>query len=313
MHFPRRSPFAQVLLLIGLLLTGCNSDSEVTGLNELTIGVVSYDEGSRSVERYERLQEYLAEQTKSIVQLEPAYNEIQALEQVQRKNWEIVFAPPGLAAIAIDQNLYLPMFALEEIDQDRRSVLVVREDSPAQSLTDLNGTVAALGEPGSAAGYYLPAYDLYGLTFTEIRFAPTPRTALEWLEQGEVEVSALSMGSFERYKREFRSTEFRILHTSRWIPPGLVLLGPTVDRNLQVKIEQAMRDAPADITADTGYVPEAPLPDYSQFTQLVEKILPLREQIKQKPAVLLYDQGEPESDETAIDQAGQDVLAEPSP
>lgn len=287
--FPRCLKFPPVLLLIGLLGVGCNLQSEEVSLNELTIGVVSYDEGAVSLEKYERLQNYLAEQTRSIVQLEPAYNELQAIEQIDRQKWEIVFAPPGLAAIALDQELYLPMFALEEIDSSRRAVLVVREDSPAQSLTDLEGRVAALGEPGSAAGYYLPLYDLYGLTLSEIRFAPTPRMALQWLDEGAVDVSGLSKGNFDRYKQEFPSTEFRVLHTSRWIPPGLVLLGPTVDRNLQEQIERAMREAPADVTADAGYVPEAPLPNYDLFIELVNKVLPLREQTQQKPAVLLYE------------------------
>lgn len=285
----RRFLLVKILLLIGLIGAGCNSRSELTSLNELTIGVVSYGEGERSLERYEPLQEYLAEQTKSIVQLEPAYNELQALEQIERGKWEIVFAPPGLASIAIDQNLYIPLFPLEEIDSNRRAMLVVRGDDPTQTLVELNGKVAALGEPGSAAGYYLPLYDLYGLILTEVRFAPTPRLALQWLDEGTVDVSALSMGDFERYQREFPSAEFRVLHTSRWIPPGLVLLGPTVDRNLQLQIEQAMRNAPSEITADAGYVPTAAVPDYSQFTELVNKVLPLRDAVQRKPAVLLYE------------------------
>jgi len=280
--------FILALLLSGMVGVSCNSGSELSGLHELTIGVVSYDEGNRSLERYERLKEYLAEQTKAIVEIEPAYNELQALEQIHRKKWEIVFAPPGLAAIAIDQDLYLPLFTLEEFDSERRSMLVVRQDSPIQTLLDLNGKVVALGEPGSAAGYYLPVYDLYGVTLAEVRFAPTPKIALQWLNDGEVEASALSVGDFDRYKGEF-SANYRILHTSRWIPPGMVLLGPTVERNLQEQIEQAMRNAPSDITADTGYVPTAPLPNYSLFTELVNKVLPLREQVQQQPAVLQYE------------------------
>lgn len=277
-----------ILLLSGMVGVSCNSEPELSNLHELTIGVVSYDEGNRSLERYERLQEYLAEQTQAIVEIEPAYNELQAIEQIHRKKWEIVFAPPGLAAIAIDQDLYLPLFTLEEFDSERRSTLVVRDDSPIQTLLDLNGKVVALGEPGSAAGYYLPVYDLYGITLAEARFAPTPKTALQWLSDGEVEASALSVGDFDRYKSEF-PTNYRVLHTSRWIPPGLVLLGPTVERNLQEQIEQAMRNAPSDITADTGYVPTAPLPNYSLFTELVNKVLPLREQVQQQPAVLRYE------------------------
>lgn len=278
-----------VLVFSGIVGVSCNSESAPTSLNELTVGVVSYDEGGRSLQRYSRLQEYLAEQTKAIVEVEPAYNELQAIEQIHRKKWEIVFAPPGLAAIAIDQDLYLPLFTLEAVDNQRRAALVVRNDSPAQTLLDLNSKVVALGEPGSAAGYYLPLYDLYGLTLAEVRFAPTPRTALQWLNDGTVDASALSVEDFDRHKSDFPSTQYRILHTSRWIPPGMVLLGPTVERNLQAQIEQAMRDAPADITADAGYVPTAALPDYKLFTELVNKVLPLRERIQQKPAVLQYE------------------------
>jgi phosphonate transport system substrate-binding protein len=292
--FLRRLLFAKLLVLVGFWGVSCNSESEVSsGFTELTVGVVSYDEGERSVERYEPLQQYLAEQTKAIVQLEPAYNEIQALEQIERKNWDIVFAPPGLASIAIDQNLYIPLFALEEIDSDRRSLMVVKENSSAQELIDLNNKTVALGEPGSAAGYYLPVYDLYGLILQDVRFAPTPRTALQWLSEGTVDASALSMGDFERYRRDFPASEFRILHTSRWIPPGLVLLGPTVERNLQQEVERALRDAPPEITADAGYVPTAEIPNYSQFTELVQKVFPLREQIEQTPAILLYGEEQP--------------------
>lgn len=286
---PRYFRLISIIFLSSIVGIGCNSEPEPTSLHELTIGVVSYDEGNRSLERYERFQSYLAEQTKAIVEIEPAYNELQAIEQIHRKKWEIVFAPPGLAAIAIDQDLYLPLFTLAEVDNERRSLLVVREDSPIQTLLDLNNKIVALGEPGSAAGYYLPVYDLYGLTLAETRFAPTPKTALQWLADGEVDASALSVEDFDRYKDEFSSTNYRVLHTSRWIPPGLVLLGPTVERNLQEQIEQAMRNAPADITADTGYVPTASLPNYNLFTELVNKVLPLREQVQQKPAVLLYE------------------------
>ncbi|WAL62039.1 phosphate/phosphite/phosphonate ABC transporter substrate-binding protein [Thermocoleostomius sinensis] len=283
-----------VLFLIGTLGTSCNSQPEATSLNEITIGIVGYDEGDRSLQQYERLQTYLSEQTKAIVQIEPAYNELQAIEQIHRKQWEIVFAPPGLAAIALDQDLYLPLFALEELDSERRSLLVVTEDSPVQSLADLSNRVVALGAPGSAAGYYLPVYDLYGLTLAEARFAPTPKTALQWLSEGRVEAAALSMEDFDRYQRDFSTTSFRVLHTSRWIPPGLVLLGPTVERNLQEQIERAMRDAPPDITADAGYVPSAPLPNYDPFIELVEKVLPLRESVQQQPAVLQFEYTPPE-------------------
>jgi phosphonate transport system substrate-binding protein len=277
--------FVHFLLLITLLGAGCRS-RETVNPNKLTIGVVSYESGSGSIEQYEPLQEYLAEQTNSVVELEPAYNELQALEQIQRNNWSIVFAPPGLAAIAMSEGLYIPIFPLERISSLERSVIVLQEKSPIQDLVALSNKVIALGKPGSAAGYYLPLYDLYGLTLAEIRLAPTPKTILEWLTEEEIAAGALSEADFERYRQEFQSTEFRILHKSRWIPPGVVLLGPTIERNRQEHLIEVMENAPSSLLGDAGYVPTAPVPDYEQFIQLVEKVRPLETQVQQQPAVL---------------------------
>ena len=282
----RRFLLFQLLVLIGLLGVGCSSKKETDSPEKLTIGVVSYGEGSVSLDKYERFKDYIAAQTQSVVELEPAYNELQAIEQIQRKKWDIVFAPPGLAAIAIGKQLYLPLFSMEGISSRQRSLLVVRDDKPIQKISDLANKTVALGEIGSAAGYYVPLYDLYGLTLAQIRFAPTPKTVLQWLSEGSVDAGALSEKDFELYQRDI-TTKFRTLHTSRWIPSGLVLLGPAVDRNRQQQIQKAMSLVPGDIAADAGYISTAKIPDYRQFIKLVEKVRPLEPQVKQTPVVLL--------------------------
>ena len=99
------------LLLILFCLSGCNPDKS-TLQQRLTVGVVSYDAGARSVEKYEGFKDYLAEQADTIVELEPSFNELRAVEQIQRQAWSIVFAPPGLAAIAIGTEHYIPIFAM---------------------------------------------------------------------------------------------------------------------------------------------------------------------------------------------------------
>lgn len=290
---PSRRLLLAQLLLLGLSLSGCNPDKS-TLPERLTVGVVSYDEGSRSVEKYEGFQEYLAQQTNTVVELEPSFNELRAVEQVRRRAWSIVFAPPGLAAIAIGTEQYHPIFPMEGVN-NLRSVMVVRKDSPILRLADLANKVVALGEPGSAAGYYLPLYDLYGLTLAEVRFAPTPKTVLEWLSQGTVAAGALSEDDFQRYRHEFGQTKFRILHASRFVPPGVVLLGPTVDHNQEEQIKAAMSEAPSSITGDAGYIPNAKLPNYEQFIQLVEKVKPLETRVREKPAVLTLDKNTSEA------------------
>lgn len=276
--------FAQLVLLLILTGASCSPPKSVP-VERWVIGLVSYDTGVQSLEQYQQFKTYLEQQTHKIIELEPALNELQAVQQVNSKTWSIVFAPPGLAAIAIGKNQYTPIFSLQGLTKVR-SVLVVRADSPIKRLADLENKVVALGQPGSAAGYYLPLYDLYGLTLQEIRFTPTPPTILEWLDQGTVDAGAISEEEFQQYRRQFAGTPFRILHTSRTVPPGVVLVGPTVDLNQQEQIKTAMAQATASMVEDAGYLPNAAVPDYSQFIKLVEKVRPLEAQVRKKPAVL---------------------------
>ena len=280
---------AKRYLLLALLLVSCNGTSEIN-TEKITIGVVSYGSEVHSVNDYEPLQQYLAKKTKSIVELEPAYNEIRALEQIRRKRWSIAFAPPGIAAIAIEGHFYRPLFPLEGLTSLERSVLVVKEDSNIRQLKDLSNKKVALGEPGSAAGYYLPLYDLYGLTLAQVRFAPTPQQVLEWVSDGEVEAGAVSEREFEAYKNQF-NTKLRVLHKSRLIPSGLVIISNTIELNLQEQIKNAMIQAPTNIMADSGYVIDTP-PNYQEFIKLVNKVKPLEEQVRNTPAVLTIEQGQ---------------------
>lgn len=271
-----------------MLLKGCNSRQKAP-LGKLVIGIVSYDAGTNFLEKFDRFREYLASATQTVVELEPAFNELKAVEQIERQIWSMVFAPPGLAAIAVGAQQYLPIFTLQGSNNER-SVLLVRADSEIQRLGDLANQVVALGEPGSATGYYLPLYDLYGLTLAEIRFAPTPKAILEWLVQGSVVAGALSEQEFQQYRNEFGSSQFRVLHQSRTVPSSVVLLAPSVDRNRQYQIETAMRNAPSSIIGDAGYIPEATLPNYDQFIKLVAKVRPLETRVRQKPVILTMEQ-----------------------
>ncbi len=267
------------------LLAGCTSEPPALLTQKLTIGVVSYGESTRSLDRYTPFQEYLAGALGAVVELEPALNELLAIARIEQRSWSLVFAPPGLAAIAIATQQYIPLFAMEGV-LNQRSLLVVRKDSPLQKIDELNGKRVAIGQAGSATGYYLPIYDLYGLTLAEVLFAPTPKIGLDRVADGTVSACALSAEEFDRYRRDVRG-EFRILHASSLgIPPGAVLLGPTIERNLQEQITQAMRSAPPAIADDAGYLPTAPLPNYRTMIQVVERVRPIAARIRQKPAPL---------------------------
>jgi phosphonate transport system substrate-binding protein len=159
-----------------------------------------------------------------------------------------------------------------------------------QKLPDLANQVVILGEVGSATGYYLPIFNLYGLTLAEVRFAPTPKNVLEAIANREVAAGALSKAEFDRYRSEFSPTQFRILFSDPHnIPPGLVLVGPTVERNLLSEIHQVMRSASPDLARSAGYLPNAKVPNYDYLIKVVERVRPIAERIKQTPAPL-YEQ-----------------------
>jgi phosphonate transport system substrate-binding protein len=274
------------LFLITLILTvtGCPQSNPPTG--KIGVGVVSFGESTRSVEQYAELKTYLGKELKSVIELEPTYNEIQARQQIERKVWDIVFAPPGLAAIAISESKYIPLFPLEGT-LENRSVIIVLKDSPIRELSQLEGKIIALGQPGSATGYYLPIYNLYGLTLKEIRFATTPKAILELLDQQAVDASAMSLAEFNHYRSSFPNNRFQILfNDSHQVPNGAVLVSPNLDGQRQEQIRQALAEVAPAIAASAGYITNATPPQYDYLIEVVARVRQISERIKQKPAPL---------------------------
>jgi phosphonate transport system substrate-binding protein len=279
--------FSQGVVSILLLLAvfGC-STTESFEQKRLMIGVVSYGEGQRALENYAGLKDYLQHSLKSMVEIEPVLNEIQATVKIEQKEWDLVFAPPGLAAVAIDQFKYEPIFPRVGGNVDR-SVIVVKKNSPVQSISNLANQNLALGQSGSATGYYFPLYNLYGLTLASVYRAPTPKAVLDQINQDKVDAGALSVAEFEQYRSNFTPTEFRILFMDQHIvPPGAVLVGPTVERNWQIQITKALEETPPEISASAGFVTNASLPDYKYLIKVVQRVRPLAERLQSKPAPL---------------------------
>lgn len=271
------------LFLLGLVFAGCGGRSTTT---QVIVGVVSYGEGSRSLERYQSLREHLSKSLQGIVQLEPALNEVQAVQQISQKSWDVMIAPPGLSALAISVEQYIPILPRTGGNKER-SIIIVRNDSEATDIKDIGNQTLALGQEGSATGYYFPIYNLYGLTLSEVKFAPTPKKLMEWVEAGEVAAGALSIAEYERYLPDFQGSPFRILfRDSHPVPPGSVLISPNVSEELKSRLVDAFESTPPNIVNSTGFVPNAAPPNYDYLIQVVKRVRPIAQRIKEKPAPL---------------------------
>ena len=255
-----------------LLLAACRSRSIQSQGDALVVGTVSYSEGQQTLNQYERFLNYLGEKTGTLVRLEPTFNENKALERIRSRAWTLVFAPPGLAAIAISQEQYRPLFPLEGLN-NLRSIIVVQKDSPVRNLKELAGKTLALGQPGSATGFYFPIYNLYGSTLAEILLAPTPKAVLEWVSEGKATAGALSQREFNFYQQQLNQTAFRVLYTDPHnVPLGVVLIAPNIELNRAENIRQVMNEVPSVLAQETGYVPTGSVPDYRYMIAVVERV-----------------------------------------
>jgi phosphonate transport system substrate-binding protein len=254
-----------------MLLSACGVQSSPRN-RSLVVGAVSYEEGSKSLEQYNRFKQYLSERTQSLVQLEPTLNESIAIEHIRNQAWSLVLAPPGLSAIAIAQHQYTPLLPLVGV-QNLRSVLVVRQDSPIQKIGEIAGKTIALGKPGSATGYYFPVFNLYGLTLSELIFPPTPKAILEAVAQGQAAVGAVSMEEFNTYKSQVSPVNLRILFTDpHKVPSGALLISPKIERNYQESLRKILTETPSVIAEEAGFVTNAPVPDYQYMISVVERV-----------------------------------------
>lgn len=259
-----------LLEFILLAANACKSAQKTSA--PLLIGVINYDQDEQIINRYTNFNRYLSSVLRAHVEIEPTFNERKALERIQSQAWSLVFAPPAVAAIAINDFQYIPLFPMQEDVTNLRSIFIVDNNSPIRELRQLEGKTIALGQVGSTTGYYFPIYNLYGLTLAEVLLAPTPKTILEWVATERVSAGALSTQEFNLYRPQF-SQRFRILYTdSHPVPPSSILLAPTVDRTYQNQIIEAMNDAPPDVVQEASYVPNAPVPNYEYMISVIERV-----------------------------------------
>ncbi|AFY78671.1 ABC-type phosphate/phosphonate transport system, periplasmic component [Pleurocapsa sp. PCC 7327] len=277
----------RLFLVQMLLLTACGAKTTQTQIEELVIGVISYEQGKQILNRFDRFNRYLGEKMRARIEIEPAFNETLALDRIEARDWSLVFAPPGVAASAIAYHQYTPLFPLQD-DRNLRSIFVVRQDNPVRDLKALNGQTIVLGKQGSATGYYFPLYNLYGLTLAEIMFAPTPKTVLEWVAQGKATAGAISEQEFNLYSSQLDSVQLRVLFTDpRNVPSGSVLIAPTIERNREGYIRQVMSDAPTALAQEVGYLADRSLPDYQYMISVVKRVRAIATHVREKPARLI--------------------------
>ena len=196
----RRSGWLLIAVVAGWL-SGCSPQSpqqvSLCGpTGQLRMGYVGADEGrARGGQavlpdaEIGRLRDLLTVASRCDVQLEPVASPEQARLRLGAAEWDAAFLPAGLAALALEgpgggYSLVRPLGQRRQ----SRSQLLVRSDSERRSLPQLKGARLGLLPRGSLTGFYLPLYNLHGLTLSSVHYSLSYSELLERLRSGKLDV-----------------------------------------------------------------------------------------------------------------------------
>lgn len=254
---PPRRLLGWVLLPVALLLVGCRPDQEETGSvcgtsGRLKVGVVGSTEGDETVaaERLDDatlfgLRDRLMAASRCEVEVEPVQSPEQAHQRLSTRAWDLAFLPPGLMALAMDgPNPYRPVRTLGTPRRSRSSI-VVRADSAIQERRHLEATRLGLLPRGSLSGFYLPLYNLHGVSLAKVVYAPDYAGLLGLLARREVDAIA-----WDESRPDPSLPLRRVLVDQRPIPLGAMVIreelsGPGLAGLLRALDADAASMAPA--------------------------------------------------------------------
>ena len=197
-----------------------------------------------------------------------SYQEVK--KRLAAKKWDIIFARSPMISRFSQKQSYSYLAGMFPGSPNYQSGIFVKANSPIRSINDIKlNTVVALGDFGSASKFYMPAYDLYGKTFSaKITHSELP---ISMVVQGKAEVGVAAIGEGINPN----DPEFRIIHTSRDIPGSGVYLSPQLASQHQ-QIKQVLLAASKKITKKVNYG-DVPEPNYTEFDKIIDRVDSIKE------------------------------------
>jgi len=141
--------------------------------------------------------------------------------------------------------------------KEYRSLIVVRADSPIQTLGDLRGKIVAFEDEFSTSGYFLPKSALLeaGLKLRPCQktVATTPPDEVScvfvgeqgniraWVLRSKADAGSLGAHNFEKLLPREKQ-QVRILHETGPVPRQVVSVRPGLDRALTERIQRILTD-----------------------------------------------------------------------
>ena len=203
-----------------------------------------------------------------IIEGDPSLTYEEAQKRIAQKQWDVAFTLSPINSIFALDNDYTYLAAMFPDSRYYEGGIFVRQDSPIQSLDDLQPTtMVALGGFNSASSFYMPAYTLYGKTVS-VDTDNRGSKIIEKVKNAEVDVGAAAIGDSIRKD----DPDLRIIHVSPKIPGSGVYLSPQLSEGDRQSLSEVMLNAPSEVQKEANYGPNVPEPDYTEFRKIMAKV-----------------------------------------
>ena len=233
-------------------IVGCTAKTETKKEEKvIKMGFVPLKNSEKLVEDLKPISDYLSERLGVKVEAFTASNYIGVVEGIGSGSVDFGIIPPFSALLAQKQSNAKPILTSKGKTgkPGYTAELYVRKDSGIKNLQDVKGKKVAFVDPSSSSGYIYPGAMLVeaGLNLEKdisYQFSGGHDKSLQLLLNKDVDVIATFDGVEDRYAKDFpqAKTDIQKLATSDMIPGIMVTVSSKMDKDLQDKLEKALRD-----------------------------------------------------------------------
>jgi len=233
-------------------IVGCSTKTETKKEEKvIKMGFVPLKNSEKLVEDLKPISDYLSERLGVKVEAFTASNYIGVVEGLGSGSVDFGIIPPFSSLLAQKQSNAKPILTSKGKTgkPGYTAELYVRKDSGIKSLQDVKGKKVAFVDPSSSSGYIYPGAMLVeaGLNLDKdisYQFSGGHDKSLQLLLNKDVDVIATFDGVEDRYAKDFpqAKTDIQKLATSDMIPGVMVTTSSKMDKELQDKLEKALRD-----------------------------------------------------------------------
>ena len=233
-------------------IVGCSTKTETKKEEKvIKMGFVPLKNSEKLVEDLKPISDYLSERLGVKVEAFTASNYIGVVEGLGSGSVDFGIIPPFSSLLAQKQSNAKPILTSKGKTgkPGYTAELYVRKDSGIKSLQDVKGKKVAFVDPSSSSGYIYPGAMLVnaGLNLDKdisYQFSGGHDKSLQLLLNKDVDVIATFDGVEDRYVKDFpqAKTDIQKLATSDMIPGIMVTVSSKMDKDLQEKLEKALRD-----------------------------------------------------------------------